>query len=145
MKLVTSVVVVVLGSVAIACSAPAPTKKSANATCAKDPTKCPSPSDSTAGDPNAAEDPPISSTPDPSSVNSADPPEDAGHADASHPDAAKPDSSAPVNECTALDACCSQLGAAGYNTTTCRSFVTAQDQTKCKTQHASYKSFGDCT
>ena len=64
-------------------------------------------------------------------------------ADAGH-DAAD---AAPVvgKQCEALGACCKQLGDAGYSTTTCKSVLSTNNEDACYTQHASYKSFGDCS
>lgn len=48
-------------------------------------------------------------------------------------------------QCQKLAACCDQLGAAGYLTTTCKSVLSTNNEDACYTQHASYKSGGDCT
>lgn len=55
--------------------------------------------------------------------------------------------SAPVvgKECAKLSTCCDQLGKAGYITTTCKSVLSTNNEDACYTQHASYKSAGDCT
>jgi hypothetical protein len=47
--------------------------------------------------------------------------------------------------CTKLAACCTQLGDAGYDTKTCKSVLSTKNEDACYTQHASYKSFGDCS
>lgn len=54
---------------------------------------------------------------------------------------------APVlgKDCQGLAACCKQLGDAGYDTTRCKSVLSTNNEDACYTQHASYKSFGDCS
>ena len=54
---------------------------------------------------------------------------------------------APVvgQECGKLSTCCDQLGAAGYLTTTCKSVLSTNNEDACYSQHAAYKSGGDCT
>ena len=47
--------------------------------------------------------------------------------------------------CQKLAKCCGQLGEAGYITTTCKSVLSTNNEDACYTQHASYKSAGDCT
>ena len=47
--------------------------------------------------------------------------------------------------CQVLAACCKQLGDAGYDTTRCKSVLSTNNEDACYTQHASYKSFGDCS
>ena len=48
-------------------------------------------------------------------------------------------------QCAALGACCKQLGDAGYVTTTCNSVLSTNNEDACYTQHASYKTYGDCS
>jgi hypothetical protein len=47
--------------------------------------------------------------------------------------------------CKKLSTCCDQLGEAGYITTTCKSVLSTNNEDACYTQHATYKSAGDCS
>ena len=69
-------------------------------------------------------------------------------APAAHPDAGLDAADAAPKagpQCQALAACCKQLGDAGYVTTTCKSVLSTNNEDACYTQHASYKTSGDCT
>lgn len=47
--------------------------------------------------------------------------------------------------CQKLAGCCKQLEDAGYMTNTCKSVLSTNNEDACYTQHASYKSYGDCS
>jgi hypothetical protein len=87
--------------------------------------------------PPPSEDDPQGRPAEPASVPDASPPKDAGH------DA--PIDAAPGPECTKLSACCDQLDAAGYDTTTCKSVLSTNNDDACYAKYDEYKQFGDCT
>lgn len=127
------------GSAAVACSAAAESTKKPLPVCDADDAACPgvpaSPSPK-----KPLQEVPTDPVPAPAADPApAEPAADAGPASA--PDAA------PVmgDDCKALDACCKQLGEAGYDTTRCKSVLSTNNEDACYTQHASYKSFGDCS
>lgn len=47
--------------------------------------------------------------------------------------------------CTKLKACCAELEAAGYSTTTCLDIVSTKSENACSLQHKQYLDFGDCS
>ena len=132
--------VVAFAVAALACSAAADSSKKPLPVCdAKDP-ECPgvpaarSPNQTHSDIP---QDPVHAPEPTPTPADPAPKPAaDAGH------DAAE---AGPGKFCTQLGVCCKQLGAAGYVTTTCMSVLSTNNEDACYTQHASYKSSGDCT
>lgn len=134
-----AVALLATASVAIACSADPDSAKKPLPVCdAKDP-DCPGV-------------PPSSASKTPKSDNSADPVEvpTTGTTPLEPEPSTLPDASvdaAPVlgKDCQGLAACCKQLGDAGYDTTRCKSVLSTNNEDACYTQHASYKSFGDCS
>lgn len=97
------------------------------------------------GDGTDTQDPPITSAPDPSNVTTAS--DDAGtstHADAAPPPA-KDAGTSTQTECAKLSACCDQIKAAGEDDSICRGVVGMHSESSCKSKHADYQSFGDCT
>ena len=126
-----------LASVAVACSAAPDTSKTSLPVCNVDDPGCPrvtthAPNKEHSdipSDPVHVPEPPPPSAVQPAAA-------DAGH------DAAPV---GPGKFCTELGACCKQLGEAGYVTTTCMSVLSTNNEDACYTQHASYKSSGDCT
>jgi hypothetical protein len=124
------------GSVVVACSAAPDSSKKPLPVCdAKDP-ECPGVPASAGTNKTHADVPsdPVK-VPDPAPASEPTPQAEAG-VDA-----------APVvgKDCQGLAACCKQLGDAGYDTTKCKSVLSTNNEDACYTQHASYKSFGDCS
>jgi hypothetical protein len=63
-----------------------------------------------------------------------------------------PASSAPATKpapavgpfCQQLATCCTDLGAAGYDTSMCKSVLSTNNEDACYSKHDSYKQSGDC-
>lgn len=133
------VAVALLATAVVACSADPDSAKKPLPVCdAKDP-DCPGV-------------PPSSSSKTPRSDTNADPVQvpTTGTTPLEPAPSTLPDASvdaAPVlgKDCQGLAACCKQLGDAGYDTTRCKSVLSTNNEDACYTQHASYKSFGDCS
>ena len=125
-----------LASAAVACSAPADSAKKPLPVCDATDPSCPGVPERSSN--KAHSDIPTDpvSAPEPTPTPAPAPVADAGH------DAAE---AGPGPQCAGLAACCKQLGEAGYITTTCMSVLSTNNEDACYTQHASYKSSGDCT
>jgi hypothetical protein len=122
----------VLGSAAVACSA-ADSSKAPLAVCNVDDPKCPSVA-------SAKKQPHADVAADPVPTVSPEPAPEAKPSPEAGTDAA------PVlgKECLALSACCDSLAASGYDTTMCKSVLSTNNEDACYTKHASFVEFGDC-
>lgn len=127
----------------VACSAPADSAKKPLPVCdAKDP-ECPGVPASSADNKTHSDVPtdpvPAPATDDPGSTTPATPP----------PTKPSPEAgvdAAPVvgQFCQQLATCCTDLAAAGYDTTMCKSVLSTNNEDACYTKHDSYKQSGDC-
>jgi hypothetical protein len=132
-----------LAALAVACSAAPDSAKKPLPVCdAKDPS-CPGVPASNAGNQthgNVPTDPvpaPAEATDDPGSATPDTKPTPSPEAGVD---------AAPVvgQLCQQLATCCTDLGAAGYDTTMCKSVLSTNNEDACYAKHDSYKQSGDC-
>jgi hypothetical protein len=130
---------------AVACSAPADAKKPLPVCDANDSTcsggRSPSTSNQTHSDvPTDPVPAPDQATDDPASTSPSAP-----TSKPSSPEAGV--DAAPVvgQFCQELATCCNDLGAAGYDTSMCKSVLSTNNEDACYAKHDSYKQSGDCT
>ncbi len=131
---------------AVACSAPADSKKPLPVCDANDPTcsggRAPSTDNQTHSDvPTDPVPAPDQATDDPASTSASTTPPSKPSSPEAGVDAA------PVvgQFCQELATCCTDLGAAGYDTTMCKSVLSTNNEDACYAKHDSYKQSGDCT
>lgn len=136
------VALAVLATAAVACSAPPDSSKKALPVCDATDPECP-------GVPSSANkthsDVPTDPVPAPAAAAASDAPTATPPAKSPSPEAGV-DAAPVVGEfCQELATCCKDLGDAGYDTTSCKSVLSTNNEDACYSKHDTYKQSGDCT
>lgn len=140
-RFVLAFVLGALGSTVFACSAAPDSAKKPLPVCDADDPDCPGvPASSSPKKPRS--DVPTDPVPAPEGASESTP---ADPVPSTSPEAGADAAPAVGKDCQGLAACCQQLQDAGYDTTSCKSVLSTNNEDACYTKHASYKQFGDCT
>ena len=127
----------------VACSAPADSAKKPLPVCdAKDPT-CPGVPASSSDNKTHSD---VPTDPVPAPDQATDDPGSSAPATKPAPSPEAGVDAAPVigQFCQQLATCCTDLAAAGYDTTMCKSVLSTNNEDACYSKHDSYKQSGDC-